>query len=164
MRALCVPVLVLVASVSAAGEPDPIDPRLKQALERTNGIPDFASLSSATIHQSKKGWIASWAHPVGDSGQDECTATFSPDGALESQRCRVEYVTHSMGPGNARWISIAEWTFDASGKLTRFKGTQKSVLLTTNKVGVNKAYTQPDDELLADMCKPLLKLDESLRR
>ncbi|MFO0593714.1 MAG: hypothetical protein U0228_00345 [Myxococcaceae bacterium] len=156
--------VVISASLAFAEEADPVEPAMKKALEQANGIPDFASLARAAHQKTKSGWEATWAHPIGDSGIEECKASFRSDGTLESQKCDLEYVSHSMGPMNARWKTKVSWTFDATGKRTAFKGTRKSVLLSTGKVGENKTYTAPDEDLLADLCKPLMVLDESMRR
>jgi hypothetical protein len=155
MRALLMGVVLAAGAAWAEGD------ALTLALAKAQGVtPDV--LHTVGVKRVGKGWLVKWSREVGE-GMDECTANYRPDGSLAKLDCTLEYVSHSIGPENARWITHAVRAFDAKGALTSVKGQLQGTRLSDKVVKESSVIKNADDEHLAELSKPMLVLEASLR-
>jgi hypothetical protein len=155
MRAL------LIGLVLSAGAARAEDDALTLALAKAQGVTPEV-LHSVSVKRAGKGWLVQWSREVGE-GLDECSATYRTDGSLATLDCTLEYVSHSMGPENARWVTHAVRAYDAKGALTSVKGQLKGTRLSDKVVKERSNITKADDEHLGELSRPMLMLDPPLR-
>lgn len=140
------------------------DDALEQAIAKAQGFSNTDTVRAATVKHTRKSWVVKWSLTVGEGGFDDCTSTYRLDGSLETLDCTLEYLSHSMGPENAKWVTHAVRQYDAQGTLTSVTGQVKATRLSDKKLKEKTAITKPDDEHLAELSKPMLKLDLSLQK
>jgi hypothetical protein len=143
-----------LATAIANAQKLPAEPATKNEIEE---------ILNPSLKKNKSGFKLAWAHAVGEGGHEECTSVFNNSGTLVTFDCAYEYVSESKGPENSRMkINVKRW-YDEQGTLTKVNGRVTNKRLRDGKQVENRKIMKANDEKLAELSKPLLKLDASLQ-
>ena len=150
--------MALWASVAAAA---PSDELAAQALGKNEEI-DALVFADVALKRTADGFTLTYSRPLGEGGHQRCEGRYTKKGTLARLSCKLEYITHSMGPSNRRVTSELERKFSAEGKVAAVLGRTESRSLKDNHVIERKKLTSVDDEAAGDFSKPMLTLSPEL--
>lgn len=97
----------------------------------------------------------------GDGGGENCDVFYDFEGRILSHHCRIHYVSHSMGPGNAESTSQLLRIFEKDGSV-KVLGSHRKTLLEDKKILENRSITSLKDEQVASFTKPVVKMPVNL--
>lgn len=93
----------------------------------------------------------------GEGGGENCDVFYDFEGTILSHFCRIHYVSHSMGPGNAESYSQLLRIFQNDGSV-KILGNYRKTLLKDKKVVENRSITSLKDEQVSSFTKPVVKM------
>ena len=97
----------------------------------------------------------------GDGGGENCEVLYDIEGQLKSHYCRIDYVSHSMGPENAESVSLLLRVFEKDQSV-KVLGSYRKTRLKDKKVVENRSIINEKDEKVKSFTKPVMVMPVNL--
>lgn len=148
----------LWASVVAAA---PSDELAAQALAKNEDI-DVEVFADVALKRTTEGFTLTFSRPLGEGGRQRCEGRYLKKGSLARLTCKLEYISHSMGPSNRKVTAELERKYSEDGNVAGVSGRTESRSLKDNHVIERKKLKSVDDDGAGDFSKPMLTLSPDL--
>jgi hypothetical protein len=101
-----------------------------------------------------------YSKAIGDGGIEFCNSIYRHTRYLQLLDCEYEYVSHSMGPANKRYLINLVWPFDAKGIPQSVEGRYLEKMKSDSSVVEDRVISSLKDNAIEEFSPAVAKLPE----